>query len=75
MGYGLMSVNEFSESSANEFGIKIGGGAIYSLTPEFDLLAGIDLQYRNWTDVVEGSNAFAIDETSIQFYIGSNFNF
>ena len=75
MGYGLMSVNEFSESSANEFGIKIGGGAIYSLTPEFDLLAGIDLQYRNWTDVVKGSNSFAIDETTIQFYIGSNFNF
>jgi len=70
-----MSVDKYSESSASEVGLKIGGGVMYSITPEFDLLAGIDLQYRNWTDVVEGSNAFAIDETSIQFYIGSNFNF
>ena len=75
IGYGLMSVDEYSESGASEFGLKIGGGVIYSLTPEFDLLAGVDLQYRNWTDVVQSSTSYDVDETTIQFYIGSNFNF
>jgi len=75
LGYGMMSVDEYSESSATEFGVKIGGGIMYAINPSYELVGGLDLQYRNWTDIVNDSGAHAVTGTTTQFYIGGNFHF
>ncbi len=75
IGYGMMSVDDYSESSATEFGAKIGGGVIYAINPSFEIMGGLDLQYRGWTDVVNTTGAHAVTGTSTQLYIGGNFLF
>lgn len=75
LGYGWMDVEGYSESTANSVSLKFGAGVMYKVTPMFEALAGIDFQYRNWTDLQLGTTTIEIDETATKFYIGANFHF
>lgn len=75
LGYGWMDIQGYSESTANEVSLKVGAGVMYKVTPMFEAIAGIDFQYRNWTDVTLLNQRIEIDEGSTKFYIGANFHF
>ncbi|NRB37257.1 MAG: outer membrane beta-barrel protein [Pseudomonadales bacterium] len=75
LGYGWMDLEANTESSANATSLKLGIGVIYQFIPSFEAVAGLDLQYRDWTDVQIGFDDLEADETSSKLYLGANFIF
>lgn len=75
LGYGWMSVDGYSDSSIAAVSAKIGAGVIYKVLPEFELLAGVDYQYKNWQDIDYGIFTLETSEKSFKYYIGANYHF
>jgi len=75
LGYGWMDVEGYSENTANDVSLKLGAGVMYQITPTFEAIAGVDLQYRNWSDLMVGTTTIEISEKSTKFYIGANIHF
>lgn len=75
LGYGWMDVEGYSDDTVNEVSLKLGAGVMYKITPTFEAIAGIDFQYRNWSDLQIGSTTIEIDEKITKFYIGANIHF
>ena len=80
VGFGFMSIEEATEDSISEFSIKIGAGVAYKIVPAFELIAGIDFQYRSWQDLtlIDGWGNTATLETSeknTKLYLGANLHF
>ena len=75
LGYGLLDLSDNTLSSAEAGSIKIGGGAMYKITPKIEALAGLDIQYRDWTDTNVGFSDYDISEISTKLYIGMNYHF
>jgi len=90
-GYGFMSIDGYNESSIAEVSFKVGVGAIYKITPKFELLGGLDFQYRKWQDrevtttykytgvyynyYSSTTETIETDETSSKLYVGLNLHF
>jgi len=79
-GFGSMSIKDASEDSISEFNLKIGVGVAYKIIPAFELIAGADLQYKSWQDLIltDGFGNTTILETTeanTKLYIGGNFHF
>ena len=75
MGYGWMNVDGYTDDSIAAVSMKIGTGAMYKVTENIELLAGVDLQYRKWQDVQIGVNTIEMSEKSTKLYAGLNFHF
>lgn len=75
LGFGWMDVVGYSEDSIKEYSLKIGGGVMYKVIPELELLAGVDFQYRGWQDIQVGSYTLSITEKSTKLYAGVNYHF
>ena len=73
----------YDDDYATGFSLKVGFGLMYRLTKAFELVGGLDWQYRAWSDVdvveVRAGNVYAYtleqDDTSTTFYAGLNFHF
>lgn len=74
-GYGWMNVDGYTEDSIAEFNLKAGAGVMYKVIPEFELLAGVDFQYKKWQDIKIGSVTVETSENSTKFYVGANYHF
>ena len=78
-GFGFMSIEEASEDSISEFSIKIGAGVAYKIVPAFELIAGIDFQYRSWQDVtyIDAWDIATLEtsEKNTKLYLGANLHF
>jgi opacity protein-like surface antigen len=75
MGYGWMNVDGYTDDSITAVSMKIGAGAMYKVTENIELLAGVDLQYRRWQDISIGTTTYEISEKSTKLYAGLNFHF
>lgn len=79
MGYGWMSVDGYSDSNIAAVNAKVGAGVIYKVLPQFELLAGVDYQYKKWQDIDInigfGTYTLEISEKSFKYYIGANYHF
>jgi len=75
MGYGWMNVDGYTEDNIVAVSMKIGAGAMYKVTENIELLAGIDLQYRKWQDIQIGASTIETSEKSTKLYAGLNFHF
>lgn len=75
LGYGWMDVEGYSETTANEVSLKLGVGAMYKVTPIFEVIAGVDFQHRTWSDLQIGTVTIDISEKSTKAYIGANIHF
>lgn len=75
LGYGWMEVDGYSEESINEFSLKAGAGLMYKIVPAFELVAGVDFQYRGWQDIESYSTTVSISESTTKLYAGANFHF
>lgn len=75
LGYGWMNVDGYTEDSISSVSVKIGAGVMYKVTPEIELLAGIDLQRRRWADITIGTTTIETTEQSTKIYAGVNFHF
>ena len=75
LGIGQMDLEGNTQSSATATSIKLGAGIIYKFIPSFEAVAGLDVQYRDWTDIQIGYESYSVDETSSQLYLGANFLF
>lgn len=75
LGYGWMDVEGYSESTAKEVDLKLGAGVMYRFTSSFEGIAGVDFQYRNWSDLELLGNTIEISEKSTKFYLGANIHF
>ena len=80
IGTGAMSVEGYNESSISEVSLKAGLGVMYKITPEVEVLAGFDYQYKQWQDVElldVGFNTETLEtsEKSTRFYVGANYHF
>jgi opacity protein-like surface antigen len=79
-GFGIMSIDDAVEESISEFSLKAGVGIAYKIVPAFELIAGADLQYRSWQDIVY-YNPWGSDitrktsESNTKLYVGGNFHF
>ena len=73
----------YDDDYTTGFSLKVGLGLMYRLTEAFELVGGLDWQYRAWSDVdvveVRGGNVYDYtleqDDTSTTFYAGLNFHF
>ncbi len=75
LGYGWMDIDGYSEDSATEYSLKIGGGASYKFSSRFEGVVGLDLQQRNWSDIAINNTKFDASETSTKLYLGVNYYF
>lgn len=75
LGYGWMDVEGYSDDTANEVSLKVGAGVMYKFAPTFEAIAGVDFQYRNWSNLTVLGTEIEIDETSTKFYVGANIHF
>jgi len=80
IGYGVMSVEGYNESSISELSLKAGLGVMYKVTPKVEVLAGFDYQYRKWQDIEMyvsgfGNQTLETSEKSTRFYFGANYHF
>jgi len=75
IGYGWMDVEGYTDDSINAVSMKVGGGAMYKVTENIELLAGIDLQYRKWEDIEIGTVTIETEEESVKLYAGINYHF
>lgn len=75
LGYGWMNVNGHTDNSISELSLKFGGGVMYKVAPEFELLAGLDLQFRKWEDIESSTYTLSVKENSTRLYIGANYHF
>ncbi|QOY54908.1 outer membrane beta-barrel protein [Candidatus Sulfurimonas marisnigri] len=75
LGYGWMSVEGYDESSIAELSLKIGGGVMYKIVPSFEIIAGVDFQYRKWQDIQIIGVTVSTTEDTTKLYVGANFHF
>lgn len=75
VGYGWMEIDGYSESTINETNAKIGGGLIFKTTPKLEIITGIDIQYKKWSDRKVGSYTLQTHEDSTRYYVGANYHF
>ena len=75
IGYGWMDIEGYSDDTANEVSLKLGAGVMYKFTPMFEAIAGVDFQYRNWSNLTALGTEIEIDEKSTKLYIGANIHF
>lgn len=75
LGYGWMDVEGYDEDSIEEVSMKIGVGAMYKVTESIEVLAGVDLQYRQWQDIDYGTTTIETSEKSTKLYAGINYHF
>jgi opacity protein-like surface antigen len=75
LGFGQMDLDGYYDDSIAEVSIKLGGGIMYKVTPQFELLAGLDIQGRGWEDIVIGSTTVETSESSRKLYVGFNIHF
>lgn len=76
LGYGWMNVKSASGSdTANDVSLKIGGGLMYKVTPTFEGIVGVDLQYRAWSSYKYEGYTLLISEGSTRLYLGANIHF
>ncbi len=79
-GFGFMSIEDATEDSISEFSLKVGAGVMYKVVPAFELIAGVDFQYRSWQDLTlyDGwGNTATLEttETVTKLYLGANIHF
>lgn len=75
LGLGWMNVVGYSEDSIRAYSLKVGGGAMYKVVPQVELVAGVDFQYRGWQDINAGSYTISTSEKSTKLYAGINYHF
>jgi len=75
LGYGWMDIDGYSENTATEFSLKMGGGAAYKFSSHFEGVVGLDLQQRNWSDIKINNIKFDAGEVSTKLYLGMNYYF
>jgi opacity protein-like surface antigen len=75
IGYGWMNVDGYTDSSIDEYSIKVGAGVMYKVTPEVEVIAGYDYQTRKWQDIAVGVDTVSITEDSSKLYVGINYHF
>jgi len=75
VGFGWMNVTGYTESSWKEYSLKIGAGVMYELVSQVELVAGIDLQHRQWQDINVGFYTIDTTEKSTKLYAGINYYF
>ena len=79
-GFGVMSIKEATQDSISEFSLKVGVGIAYKIVPSFELIAGADLQYRAWQEIIYydllgDTVTRQTTESNTKLYIGGNFHF
>ncbi|MFT7004853.1 MAG: opacity protein-like surface antigen [Sulfurimonas sp.] len=77
IGYGWMKTDTstYDDNTVSELNIKVGAGFIYTVVPEIEIIAGIDLQYKRWLDRTSGSYTIQTEEQSTKYYVGVNYRF
>lgn len=75
LGFGWMDVTGYTEDSIYAYNLKVGGGVMYKVVPQVELIAGIDFQYREWQDISAGSYTISTTEKSTKLYAGINYHF
>lgn len=74
-GFGFMSIEGYSEDTANALGLKLGAGLAYYPTSSVKIHGGLDWQYRTWTPVETTVGDIEIDETSVILGAGISYLF
>jgi opacity protein-like surface antigen len=66
-----------SNDNLNALGFKLGGGVLYPLNTQIEIMAGLDWQYRKWKDISFSHSSTIAEQkdTSKTLYAGINFLF
>ncbi|MFT7004852.1 MAG: hypothetical protein ACJAWW_002218 [Sulfurimonas sp.] len=75
IGYGWIDNDGFDDSSMYEMNAKVGVGLMFKVAPELEILAGVDYQYRKWSDRKIGTATIKTEEQSTRYYLGTNYHF
>ena len=82
IGYGMMDLTaaQYFDSSVEEFNLRIGVGVMYKASDAIELLTGLDLQWRRWSDLdyydtFPNTRTLQTKDTSERFYVGINYLF
>ena len=75
LGFGSMEVEGYSEDSIGSYSLSAGVGVMYKIVPAFEILAGVDYQYRTWQEIDYGFTTLSAKETTTKLYAGANFHF
>ncbi|MEJ2501068.1 MAG: hypothetical protein P8Y65_08105 [Campylobacterales bacterium] len=81
IGYGAMDLDRYyyTDDAINEINLKVGLGLMFRVTPAVELLAGVDFQWRRWSDITydDGYDYFNVEtkDSSQRYYGGVNFHF
>ena len=77
IGYGAMDLDRryYDDDYIEEVNLKVGVGLMFRVTPSVELLAGVDFQWRGWSDVYYNNVKMKTEDGSQRFYVGIDFLF